>query len=74
MIKAKISLNGNSKPILILWLDGEFQTIYGAREEHCTVEGCLKRAKEIQRLVPLEIEVTREALAKLSCLDEVTII
>lgn len=74
MIKAKIDLNGNSKPILILWLDGEFQTIYGDGKEYCSVEDCLERAKEIQWLVPLEIEVTREALAKLSCLNEVTII
>lgn len=75
MIKAKIDLNGNRKPILILWLDGEFQTIYGDGKEYCSVEECLERAKEIQKLVPFkEIEITKEALAKLSCLYGVTII
>lgn len=70
MIKIKIELNSEKKPIVILWLDGEFQTIVEGR----TVEDCIERARAIRTLIPYqELEISKEAVLKLEELEGVTI-
>lgn len=69
MIKLKIDLDGKGKPMVVLFLDGEFQTIYGGdgHKEYRSVEDCVERAKEIQKLLPFQqIEITKEAVEKSS--------
>lgn len=65
MIKLKIQLQKiekGSQADLILWLDGEFQTIFTD-----SVEGCIHKAYEIQKVMPISrLDITNSAILQLS--------
>lgn len=71
MIKVKVELDSIGRGIVMLWLDGEFQTVYTA----LSIESCISKAKDIQSVLPIEIlEISKEAVEKSSHLNGFSII
>lgn len=61
MIKLKVDLDNIGNGIVILWLDGEFQTIFHSNN----IESCISKAREIQKVMPIhKMEITKEAVEK----------
>lgn len=72
MIRIQVDLDGKGKPLVRLYLDGEFQTVFGGdgSKEYYTVEDCIQRARDIRKVVPTNhLEITSEALQKLEILS-----
>lgn len=71
MIKVKVELDSIGRGIVMLWLDGEFQTVYTA----LSIESCISKAKDIQSVLPIErLEISKEAVEKSSHLNGFSII
>lgn len=71
MIKVKVELDNIGRGIVMLWLDGEFQTVYTA----LSIESCISKAKDIQSVLPIErLEISKEAVEKSSHLNGFSII
>ena len=71
MIKIKVELDNIGRGIVILWLDGEFQTVYTA----LSIESCISKAKDIQSVLPIEtLEISKEAVEKSSHLNGFSVI
>lgn len=74
MIKIKILLNSDCKPIVVLYIDGEFQTVYGEGKSYRSVEQCIEKVRDICSVIPCQhIEITKEALEKSSWLNGISI-
>lgn len=71
MIKVKVELDNIGRGIVMLWLDGEFQTVYTA----LSIESCISKAKDIQSVLPIErLEISKEAVEKSSHLNGFSVI
>ncbi|MBP5423059.1 MAG: hypothetical protein J6Y78_11515 [Paludibacteraceae bacterium] len=75
MIRLKVDIDSQDRPILILYLDGEFQTIYGNGNECPSVESCIERAREIRKVIPFQqLDITEKALSRLTVLHDCNIV